>query len=518
MPSLVPTRCVLAFLLATPPLMGAEGGVREVYEKAAESLEFFACHDFLYEREPAATVPGDKAEAYNRTLYELFGGPLGVFLPGEANNRYTLDRMLVNPRPAQALVILLEHENPKVRTLALAGLFRLEDPKLLPRIAALAKDEAATFPEPFRYASMAFSQGQPAMPPMEPRTVGQIARAMVRFYMERSGYFYGIDGNSSHPGFEQYWQARKDRAHGLGWFEVRLDRATQGRFPIRPDRLFQIYEIRQQVDKLPPLEREMTLLALFAGRDVHEAVTEQDLVFAARRLGPDRLMRVLADDPLVNDPDLPFRIEGVQNFTLHHAGQLLRASGATTLLETGRRTRKSKWFIAAAELLPPDAGKILHEAFDRCNFLNEERMQTALALWRLSGPSESSFLIGWFYRDDEPKLGRAPYRAEFADFLLDRFEAGDRALLNRMIADERFADLDWSALRAIVEGLNRNLLRPVVEPGEIEKAWHPLGESHFHGMIEKAGAEYPKETAGLLAILAGWRSRVRQSVAEWAAP
>jgi hypothetical protein len=325
-------------------------------------------------------------------------------------------------------------------------------------------------------------------------------------------------GNSSQPGFEQYWQTRKDRAQGLGWFEVRLDRATQGRFPIRADRLFQIYEIRQQVDNLHPLERELTLLALFAGRDTLGAVPDNELLFAARRLGPARLMRVLADDPLVDDPDLPFRIESVQNFVLHHADQLLRASDATTLLETGRRTRKSKWFIAAAELRPPDAGKILHEAFERCRFLNEERMQTALALWRLSGAAESNFLIGWFYRDDEPKLGRAPYRAEFAAFLLGRFEAGDRALLSRFIVDERFDDLDWSTLRAIVEGLNRNLLHAVVEPSEIEKASHPLGEMHFHGMTEKAKAEYPKETAELLEILAGWRSRIRASVVEWAAP
>src|SRR5262249_41838711 len=45
------------------------------------------------------------------------------------------------------LIGLLKHDDPKVRTLALAALFRREDPKLLPHLAALMKDTDKTVPD-----------------------------------------------------------------------------------------------------------------------------------------------------------------------------------------------------------------------------------------------------------------------------------------------------------------------------------------------------------------------------------
>jgi len=55
--------------------------------------------------------------------------------------------------PTKELLPLLKHGNPKVRTLAIMALINKEDPKLLPDIQALVKDEAETFGNPPRNKS-----------------------------------------------------------------------------------------------------------------------------------------------------------------------------------------------------------------------------------------------------------------------------------------------------------------------------------------------------------------------------
>jgi len=67
-----------------------------------------------------------------------------------------------------------------------------------------------------------------------------------------------------------------------------------------------------------------------------------------------------------------------------------------------------------------------------------------------------------------------------------------------------------------VSGLNQNLLHPLVDPRQVENASHPLGQVHFDGMLDRALAEYPRQTEELLAILARWRMSIRESVPLWA--
>jgi hypothetical protein len=354
------------------------------------------------------------------------------------------------------------------------------------------------------------------MPPMEPQTVGRIASQMVRFYMQRSGIFDPVEGRDGEGGFAAYWAARKNRRYCAGWFEVRLDRATRGQSPLPLDGLWRIHELHREIEFLPPIDRELTLLAVFHERGLQEVIGEEALLYAGRRLGPDRLMRVLAGEPLSDDPDLAVHNDRIRKYVLSQASRLLRPADAAAVRELGRKECGAPWFIAAAELQPAAAREVLHEGLDRCKLDGEARTAVARALWRLAGALESQFLLDWFHTDRDPHMGRAPYRAGFVEFLLQRFEPPDRALLAAIVRDARFEQVDWPTLKSIVTGLNQNLLEPVVDPREVESTKHPIGESHFDGMLDRARQEYPKQTEALLKTLAGWRSRVRESMRRWA--
>ena len=494
---------LLVGLSAAPAAFAGEA--REEFEQAAEELSFFALDDFLYDRDFTARVPANDARQYRETVDRLFRGQV------RADGPFVLNAMRPQPSPTEVRV-LLGHDDPKVRTLAIAWLFARQGQQALPLLSEHVNDTAETFPGLQLVASIAL----PAKVRTENRTVGQVARGMVDFYMERAGFYYGVEGRNEHPGFDQYWEQRRDREHCLSWFAVQLDRATQGMSPLRRNAESKARRVRYEIDRLSPVEREIALLALFAGKtELRNVVSEQDLLFAGRRLGPERLLRVLRGESIVDDPDLPHYQERIRDFVLEHAVELLRPEDAPWLLTQGEATRSVAWFLAAAELQPRAASGTVRRAFEVCRFHGDERTRAATTLWRLAGPANDDFVVEWFWSDTEPKLGRAPYRASFIDFLTRRFQPEDRSLLGRLVRDKRFEELDWQTLESLIHGLNRNLLHPIVPPREIETTRHPIGKSHFHGMIERAREQYPKETENLLTTMDVWRNRVRNRMADW---
>jgi len=420
-------------------------------------------------------------------------------------------------RPSSAEVSgLLRHQDPKVRTLAMAWLFANDGQAALPRLVEFVNDPAQTFPTPLPTAVAYLPGEERPSPPLKDHTVGDVARAMLAFYMGSAGYYYGVEGRGENPGFDGYWAGRGKRTHCLSWFAVRLDRSTHGVSPLRPRSAYRVYEVRREIDALPPIEREVALLGVFADKnELRSLVTEQDLVFAGRRLGAERLLTLLRGEPLTDDPDLPHFSERIQDFVLRNAAELLRPADGAWLLERGRETHQADWFLAAAEVQPESAAEVLREAFKTCNFLWDERTRAATALWRLAGQGNEDYLIDWFFRDNEPKMGREPYRAGFIDFLTERFSVADRSLLARIARDIRFEQLDWGTLESLIRGLNRNLLHAIAPSNELDSIRHPLGKSHVHGMMERARQEYPRETAELLATLASWRERIRARLGDW---
>ena len=432
MRSLLVSALLVLFLL---PASGASS-VREDFEQAAGALSFFSWGDFLYGRELTLRVPGDEARKYNETLAHLIDSGLA----GTTGRPILRASRRASPEEVSAL---LRHENSKVRTLAMAWLFANKGQSALPQLVELVGDTAETFPVPQPVASIYLPGRDPPDPPLKTQTVSDIARGMLAFYMERAGYYYGVEGKNEHPGFDEYWGRRSERAFCLSWFAVKLDRATGGISPLAYGAELRAHEVRRQVDELPPVDREVMLLGLFSAKtDLRDVVSEQDLVFAGRRLGAGRLLQLLRGESVIDDPDLPHYRDRIRDLVLQHSAELLRPADGPWLIEQGRTTRKADWFRAAAGVRPESASVILREAFQTCDFLGDGRARTATALWRLAGQENEDFLVEWFFGDEAPKVGRAPYRVGFIDFLAERFQVIDRRLLARFVRDTRFEQLD----------------------------------------------------------------------------
>jgi len=83
---------------------------------------------------------------------------------------------------------LLKHNDPKVRTLALVALYNLEDPKVLPEIFPLVKDQAVTFVSVRPFAGFYSLDTNLTEEMTEPQTVGKIATGILNSYLESGGY------------------------------------------------------------------------------------------------------------------------------------------------------------------------------------------------------------------------------------------------------------------------------------------------------------------------------------------
>ena len=126
------------------------------------------------------------------------------------------------------LVALTRHANPRVRTIALVRLFAAADHRLLPAIFALTTDTSPTYPS---HTPVAIAYTYPPVyreTPKTPQTVGEVAEQMMRFYFDAPGIRTTSVGTSGCPGFDDYWQKRKDRTALASWLIVETDRATQG--------------------------------------------------------------------------------------------------------------------------------------------------------------------------------------------------------------------------------------------------------------------------------------------------
>jgi hypothetical protein len=491
-----------------------EPNARKDLERLAGRLKFFSLGDFLYDRISLHRFPDEVAQQYQKLIDEL------------TSTSYEVD----------ALVKLLKHDDPKVRTLALAALFTRDDPRLLPHMAPLVDDKAATFSRPQLVASAVFAKKE--MPPLEKQTVGDAANQFVTFYLGPANYSYGVKGTDGHGGFDAYWAARKDREFCASWFAVQLARAGQGRYPTPKDRFDKIRAVRQRIDKLPRADRAWTLLWLNGETGSDALVSEAELVAVCKELGPERLVLMLQRKIPSADPDLqprksnnwPYR--RMTQFVLQRAATLLRPMDADALLacelwerdyikhEIHDPTLTAWWAIAAAELTKEKekAQALLLQAFPHFkeDYQGNERAQLAIALWRLVGPDAAKFLVKWFY-DERPPYAQFPnQRATFLEGIAKHRNPENRKLLAALVRHKGYDTLDWQSLRTLVTIVNAWSDKPVVDAKLIEAAWHPYGEGGFDQAADKARKEYPKETEALLRTLSQWRSTLSPVILEWA--
>lgn len=431
------------------------------------------------------------------------------------------------------LLKLLKDSDPKVRTLAILALYSKEEPQVLPAIADLVDDNAKTFPQLIPTA-MAYSASYVPQP-SEDVTVGYVANAVMKMYMEAGGYYYGVKGSGSEPGFSQYWAARKDRRYCAGWYQVALARASTGCSPTDKTRLSQIKALRAKIDKIPFPDKQWILLYLRSCNGADALVSNAELVTAMKELGPERLLNMLQYKIDSLDPDLKSRRSNnypyheMQLLVLKHAAEVLKPDQSKALLECEQWERDYQkhgvsdplispwWSIAAAELAPRQAESILRAEFGRLDhdFYGYQKAELAYALFRQCGLSQAQFLVDCFYDPQSLWKGGqySNYRPQWLKSMGDVQEPGKKIerlkMLRKIVDDKRFQSLnDPSALRALAESLQALSGAQILSAEQKEAAWHPMGLDSFACHPEEARKKYPKESEKLMDVLRDWRASI----------
>lgn len=460
-------RLAVLILIASAPCRGETiADLKERMPKVSTEVHFFATGPFLAGRSP-----------------EDFASPAEV-----AEHALMVAELDAVKGDRAGLAELLKHEDPKVRTLALAALFQREDGRDLPLIATLATDAAPTFAKLEQTVGDAFVLGQKrSRTQLQPQSVGEVARAMLSLYLREAGF------QEPYPGaplgsFPIYWKQRQNREWCASWFVVKMSRAMHGISPIQPTRREAAQRVIAEIDRLPKIERAWTRLFVLNPR-YHWAsglVEEIELVATAREIGREKLLRFLRREPVVNDPDLdgdrhmPAGFARTADFILRHARELLDAKDADTLLACEARERKAKrresviepsWAIAAAELQPSSAGEILRGALVRVREGDErDSAVLASALWRLRGVREKDFLVDWFYAQKASPSSHPDNPGMFLRNASAQNRADRQKLLATLIAHPRFEFNDWQAVTGMLSLASLDRPEPLVAPSDIGDA------------------------------------------------
>jgi len=482
---------------------GKQGGTAKQFEALAGRLAIFQTHEFAAGR----------------------GGPTDAslrFIPKKLTEPWLdVSRALTAAKDDVAeLLPLLKNGDPKVRTLALAALFERQDPKLLPHIAGLVGDKAKTAVEVvIRRAVSGFGKDAELLPQdIDEQAVGQVAKAFLMRWLEPAGYKI--------EEFDVYWADRKDRAWCASWFLARFQRAGQNTTAFDKERGTPLIRaIRKEIDALPEIDRDWALLWVathhggISDEPARILASPDDLIAAGKRLGPKRLMDLIEEREISKDPDLavrplagPWRTRGrddMIHWVLKNAGKLLRPQDAPTLLAMEGKVRdRSPWCaIAAAELEPAKASQTLHAAMSRYagkeiyTYLADHRADIAAGLWRIVGEAEIDYLTDWFFQEHVGKNPHSPQTGRFLDAIQGVRAPADRKLVARLVADPRLDKLDYQSLRAVVLVANSWTKQPIVTQQGLYPNW------------EKGG--WGPETAADMQVLAGWRSKLLDSLKEW---
>lgn len=315
-----------------------------------------------------------------------FGRPA---TPGTAEYRALIETYYSVP----FLLPLLKDRDARIRTLAAAALVAKGDPRLQRHLAPLVRDESPTFDV---ITTLLTDNYTP--PQYTPRTVSEAVLRLVEM--------------PSADEFDRYWKAHADRDYCASWF------------------LWQFLHppfasvAREQIERLPLSDRELTILWIGEGTDDHgngefAGYSKQELLNAAKRLGPENVLYVLRGDPRTSDPDIreigvhdadfPARWNAythasrLGNFLLTHAKSLLTDSDSKTLLELGIEESSripaypELWFVAAANLRPQNADSILEVA----ELLWPLAGDIQLARWDVRGQAALPTILEHFYRSPE---------------------------------------------------------------------------------------------------------------------
>lgn len=405
---------------------------------------------------------------------------------------------------------LLKHSDPKVRTLGLAGLFRSENPQALPLMAGLVTDQAATFLRSGDLPQVSLPGSQ--ILPQE-QTVGMVARTLVDFYLKRASIRYQVTSVNGGLGFAEYWDERKDRKACASWFAARLRSAVGNGVPSDP---VSIQRIRKEIDALPGDEGPLTLLWLqgvygkYSGHSERDnlLITPGELVGQLKKIGREKLWRILQEQKVSDDPDLNIRegnsnFGGMQRFLFEHAPEVFAAEDADRMVALGRENPRgpSGWWTAAARLQPKRGAEILHDGLEFLEEFNPDdytAIPLVACLWDLEGKKEARFVLDWYYARDS--AGKAFREEHWERLIREDREGSARKLMRLLLEDARAENLGNKTLSEMASTVNAWARRPVITPDEIRA---------LRGGWGKGGPRAEsRDVPGVL-------DRLRKSIPEW---
>ena len=236
---------------------------------------------------------------------------------------------------------------------------------------------------------------------------------------------------------------------------------------------------------------------------------------------------MLHDKTPSDDPDLKTGSVPMVRFVLAHATELLRPEDSDTLVarELWHRANPIKsnpdakifplWAIAAANLKPQQASNILHAAWPRyqARYQLWDRVKLAVALWKLVGEPEQSFLADWFY-NEIPQWNSIPnHQRSFIDAMGNA--STGRTMVAHLVRDRRFDRLDWGALRGLVDAVNRWSKEPIVAEDELKQSKQRFGDGTWDGRPFYATDSDALDWGELRKLMARWCVRLRESVPRW---
>lgn len=409
---------------------------------------------------------------------------------------------------------LLDHANPKVRTLAIALLLKLERLDVMADIAALVDDNAETFPVPGMISSLA-GVAPPNPWPMKKQTVGDFARAATDRYVHASAYLDELrrgnrlprDGASLARVFREMASTR-DAFTNTATLRVAMERATGGTSPVPDERQERVRNVLMTVNSVPLPRRFFVAHALDAQRLSGDRYAPTYLLDMARQVPHAVRIAVLNGERPADDPDLQ-RGTGWKYF-LQNAPHLLRASDVEFLLRLNDRTKAhgprgyatALYAIAAARLVPARAEEILIPVLDDRSAKGsswENADAAAAVLAELGGDDGVRHALDWFFSiQPQPGTyggGREAILGQLQLSSPERF----RRFVARVVRDERLTTLGPASTRMLVRAVQGYSGLPIVDEEQI-------GDSY--GVDEAQRDRRPS-------YLANWHRRLRDTIDDW---
>ena len=224
-------------------------------------------------------------------------------------------------------------------------------------------------------------------------------------------------------------------------------------------------------------------------------MSDADCLTALKEAGPDQIMEFLKCKPVVDDPDLNFEVGEKDRgrvhfwmalFVLKNAKELLRVEDVSSLLELETFQREnptllgvsSEWAAAAAELAvqkDTDKGVAIIDAalkrFPMTEWGGKYQAPLVASLWRINGTKAQAKIVDWCYaaQANVTQNKRADLSNGLVDLLQAMFKEDKKQatpLLTELIHDPRSEQLDWYALRFMLEIVNEGRNPPLVTPDE----------------------------------------------------